>query len=330
MEMRQLQYFAAIARHGGLRQAADELNISPGNLSEQIKTLERELEVRLFDRGPRGLTLTEAGGAFLERVDQALTTLRTAREEMSDFAHLERGQLLVGALPGLGPFWLAEFLVVFLNRYRHIDLHLIERSSALLVKMLGSGEVHVGCVLLRGNGSVLPSGVRAQPLSTASLAAVVAPQHPLAHEANLRLEQLAHEPLILTSPEETPRTIVDDAFSALGIEPDVRFEANDPLTLVRLAAGGVGVGITGERIGRSHADRVVTIPIVDADMTYSLCVAWAAERGPHMRALDTFVSFLVTWWRDERSLIARGAGAGAMSQSPGRRKAESARGTPTG
>jgi LysR family cyn operon transcriptional activator len=204
MEMRQLQYFAAIARLGGLRQAADELNISPGNLSEQIKTLERELEVRLFDRGPRGLTLTEAGGAFLERVDQALTTLRTAREEMSDFAHLERGQLLVGALPGLGPFWLAEFLVVFLNRYRHIDLHLIERSSALLVKMLGSGEVHVGCVLLRGNGSVLPSGVRAQPLSTASLAAVVAPQHPLAHEANLRLEQLAREPLILTSPEETP------------------------------------------------------------------------------------------------------------------------------
>jgi DNA-binding transcriptional LysR family regulator len=108
------------------------------------------------------------------------------------------------------------------------------------------------------------------------------------------------ERLILTSPEETPRTIVDDAFGALGIEPDVRFEANDPNTLVRLAAGGVGVGITGERIGRSHADTVVTIPIAEAALNYTSRVVWAAEHGPHTRALDTFVNSLVAWWRNER------------------------------
>jgi DNA-binding transcriptional LysR family regulator len=300
MEIRQLQYFAAIARHGGLRHAADELNISPGNLSEQIRFLENELGVRLFERGPRGLTLTEAGSAFLERAEHALGTLKTAREEMLDFAHLERGQLLVGALPGLGPFWLSAFLVAFLNRFPHVELRLIERSSALLVKMLANGDIHAGCVLLAGDGTVLPTGLSAHVLVTSSLAAVVAPQHPLARESSLRLEQLADERLILTSPEETPRTIVDDAFHGQGLEPDVRFEANDPITLVQLAAGGVGVGITGETIGRSYADKVVTVPIVDAPLTYSLCVAWAAERGPHTRALDTFVRFLVTWWRDER------------------------------
>src|SRR5215207_8162276 len=300
MEIRQLQYFAAIARHGGLRHAADELNVSPGNLSEQIKYLENELKVRLFERGPRGLTLTEAGGAFLERAEQALMTLRTAREEMLDFAHLERGQLLIGALPGLGPFWLSRFLVAFLNRYPHVDLRLIERSSALLVKMLASGEIHAGCVLLAGDGSTLPPGLSAHTLHTAPLAAVVSPQHALARESSLRLAQLGGERLILTSPEETPRTIVDDAFRALGLEPDVRFEANDPITLVQLAAGGVGVGITGEGIGRFHADKVVTIPITDAPLMYSLCVAWAAERGPHTRALDTFLKFLVTWWQGHR------------------------------
>jgi DNA-binding transcriptional LysR family regulator len=138
----------------------------------------------------------------------------------------------------------------------------------------------------------------------------VAPQHTLAREPHLRLEQLATERLILTSPEETPRSIVDDAFSAVGIEPDVRFEANDPNTLVRLAAGGVGVGITGEGIGRAHAGMVVTIPITDAALNYSASVAWASEHGPHTRALDTFVNFLVTWWRNDGAAIRARHGRG--------------------
>src|SRR6516164_6010104 len=125
MDLRQLEYFVAIARHGGVRRAAEELSVSPGNLSDQIKALETELGVRLFERGPRSLHLTVAGTAFLERVDQALIALRTGREEMLEFAHLERGQLIVGALPGLGPFWLSRFLVDFLNRHRHVDLRLI-------------------------------------------------------------------------------------------------------------------------------------------------------------------------------------------------------------
>lgn len=216
MEIRQLQYFAAIARHGGLRHAADELNISPGNLSEQIKFLEAELEVRLFERGPRGLSLTQAGAAFLERVDQTRMTLKTARDEMRDFAHLERGRLLVGALPGLGPFWLTDFLVSFLNRYPHVELRLAERSSAHLTKMLASGEVQAACVLLPGKGDVLPPGLSAHTLSTSRLAAVVAPQHSLAGEPELHLEQLANERLILTSPEETPRTTTTTSAQAAG------------------------------------------------------------------------------------------------------------------
>jgi DNA-binding transcriptional LysR family regulator len=299
MEIRQLEYFAAIARHGGLRHAADELHVSPGNLSEQIKALGNELGVRLFERSSRHLRLTQAGSAFLERVDQALQVLRTAREEMLDFAHLERGQLLIGALPGLGPFWLSRFLVAFLNRHPHVDLRLIERGSASLLKLVASGEVHAACVLLPGEGDVLPPGVSAHRLVSAPLAVVVSPRHPLAGRDAVCLEQLAGERLILTSPEETPRSIVDDAFRARGLEPAVCFEANDPITLVQLAAGGVGVGITGESIGRAHANKVVTIPFEGSPLKYALSVAWAAERGPHTRALDTFLQVIVAWWRDE-------------------------------
>lgn len=297
MEIRQLEYFAAVARHGGVRHAADELNVSPGNLSEQIKSLETELGVRLFERGPRSLKLTQPGIDFLERVEQALLMLKTAREEMLDFAHLERGQLLVGALPGLGPFWLSRFLVDFLNRHPHVDLRLIERGSTVLLKLLASGDVHAACVLLPAEG-VLPAGLSAQRLIVSSLAVVVSPEHPLARQSSICLEQLAGERLILTSPEETPRLIVDEAFRARGMEPEVCFEANDPITLVQLAAGGVGVGITDPSIGRLHADKVVTVPFEGVSLMYSMAVAWAAERGPHTRALDTFLRFVVAWWRN--------------------------------
>jgi DNA-binding transcriptional LysR family regulator len=173
MDLRQLEYFATVARLGGIRHAAEELSVSPGNLSEQVKALECELGVRLFDREPRSLKLTLAGAAFLERVGDALLALRTGREEMLEFAHLERGQVIVGALPGLGPFWLSRFLVDFLNRHRHVDLRLIERGSGVLLKLLSTGEIHAACVLLRGEGEQLPAGLSAHNLVSAPLAVVV-------------------------------------------------------------------------------------------------------------------------------------------------------------
>jgi DNA-binding transcriptional LysR family regulator len=142
---------------------------------------------------------------------------------MLDFAHLERGQLLVGALPGLGPFWLSRFLVDFLSRHPYVDLRLIERGSNVLLKLLASGEVHAACVLLPGEGDQLPPGLSAHRLVLAPLAVVVAPSHPLARQSSVCLEQLASERLIVTSPEETPRLLVDEAFRARGVDTFIRF-----------------------------------------------------------------------------------------------------------
>jgi LysR family transcriptional activator of glutamate synthase operon len=296
MEMRQLQYFAAIARMGGLRQAADSLEMSPGTLSEQLKLLEQELDVRLFERGHRKLVLTEAGRTLLQRTERALLELKTAREEMRDFAQLERGELIVGALPGLGPFWLSRFLIDFLRDHPHVGLRLIERNSTILLKLLDAGEIHVACVLMPVDRKVAPERVSVRHLTIGDLAVVVSPEHPIAQQASIRLEQLSSERLILTAPDETPRLIVDDAFRAIGLEPDVYFEANDPITLVQLAAAGIGVGITGDAIGRGHAPTVVTVPIDGPPLRYALSVAWPAQRGPHTRALRTFLSYIENWW----------------------------------
>src|ERR1700730_7137378 len=124
-----------MARVGGFRRAADELDMSQATLSEQIKLLEQELGVRLFERGARNLVLTEPGRVLLERAERVLEEVRTAHEEMLEFAHLDRGQLIVGSMTGNGNGFLPGFLAAFMRRYPHVDLSLVERVSGVLLKL---------------------------------------------------------------------------------------------------------------------------------------------------------------------------------------------------
>jgi DNA-binding transcriptional LysR family regulator len=91
--------------------------------------------------------------------------------------------------------------------------------------------------------------------------------------------------------------VVNRAFSAHGLEPLVSFEADDPMTLIGLAAEGIGIGITGETIARRYSDRVVALTIEGERMRYSLALAWS-ERGPHTRAIATFLDFAAVWLTD--------------------------------
>src|SRR5258707_12104365 len=106
MELRQLQYLRSIARVSGFRRAADELDMSQATLSEQIKLLEQELGVRLFERGGRNLALTPAAKTLLARAERVLEEIKAAHEEMLEFGHLDRGQLILGRMTGNWPSWM--------------------------------------------------------------------------------------------------------------------------------------------------------------------------------------------------------------------------------
>jgi DNA-binding transcriptional LysR family regulator len=300
MEIRQLQYFVTIARKGGFRNAAEALSVSQATLSEQIKSLEHELGVRLVERSNRSLTLTEAGRALLGRADRLLAEVKATRAEMLDFAQLDRGQLVVGVVTGTGTSWLPSFVAAFLERHPNVDVRLVERTSSLLLGLLESGDLHVACLLVPAVGpdeAVAPAGISFRRVYTRDLVGVVSPRHRFAQRTSVSLTELADEHLILTSPEEVPRAIVDRAFRSRGVAPLVRFEANDPTTLIGLAAEGVGIGITGDRIARQHADKVVALPLADVQLRYSLALAWS-DRGANTRALTTFLEFATEWLVD--------------------------------
>ena len=177
MEIRQLQYFATIARTGGFRTAADALGVSLATLSEQIKALEHELGVRLVERSNRNrVSLTEAGNVLLPRAERLLSDVKATREEMLEFAQLERGQIVVGAVTGAGTSWLPMFLAAFLRRHPRVDVRLVERTSSLLLRLLDSGDVHVACLLIPADGpeaSVAPPGISLRRVYARNLVVVV-------------------------------------------------------------------------------------------------------------------------------------------------------------
>jgi len=279
---------------GGFRRAADELDMSQATLSEQIKVLEHELGVRLFERGSRTLTLTEPGRVLLERAERILDEVRAAQEEMLEFAHLDRGQLIFGTMTGVGQVWLPGFIAAFMRLHPHLDVTHVERASGVLLRLLENREIHAACLLVPPEGADVPPGISTRPLYSRDLVVVVSPQHRLARQTRVSLDEIAAERLILTSPEEAPRRIIDRGFRAQGFEPVVSFEADDPATLIGLAAEGVGIGITGENIARRHADRVVALKIDGPQLRYAMALAWS-DRGPHTRAMATFLDFAAVW-----------------------------------
>ena len=298
MEIRQLEVFVAIARLRGFRRAAIELNLSQPTLSEKIKQLERELRVTLFERNTRHLALTTAGVALFERADRILRESRVAREEMAEFADLARGEVAIGVQAPSGSFrWIPPLLAAFTERHAHVQLTLFERSYQQLLDALHDGELHVAWLLVPDGSQLDPPGIVLQRLYSRELVLVVPAAHRLAGESSVTLHALAGEPLILPRVGEPTRTVLDRAFQTKGVAPSVRCEVTDPLTLIRLAAAGLGIAVSSETAVRRTGADVRTLRLEGVHMTYSVALGWT-DRGARTRAVGAFVEFARTWSAD--------------------------------
>jgi DNA-binding transcriptional LysR family regulator len=298
VDIRQLEFFLTIARLGGFRRAALELNLSQPTLSEKIKQLEQELRVPLFERSTRHLALTVAGQALFGRADRILREMRAAREEMEEFADLARGYVAVGVQAPSGSFqWIPPLLAAFTERYAHVHLTLFERTHQQLLESLHNGEFHVAWLLVPDGSEHDPAGLILHRLYSRELVLVVPAGHRLAHETSITLDQLADEPLILPRLGEPTRTVLDKAFQTKGVEPSIRCEVTDPVTLIGLAAAGLGIAISSETVVRRSGADVITLKLEGVHMVYAVALGWT-DRGVRTKAVAAFVEFARMWSAD--------------------------------
>jgi DNA-binding transcriptional LysR family regulator len=242
MELRQLQYFAAVARHRSFTRAAEALYVTQPALSQQVRRLEAELGLQLLRRTSQGVELTPAGADLLAHADKVIAEVEAARAEMDRHAGLSRGVARVAATAADAPR-LPEALAAFHTEHPGIQVALRQGSAQEVVDLTRRGAVDVAVLALAGDP---PPGVDAHPLTDEPLRVAVPLDDPVAGAVSVGMSDLRGRPFILAEPGSALRDAVLAATQAAGYSPLPLFEVGDPHAVRFLVRAGLGISLVPE------------------------------------------------------------------------------------
>jgi LysR family transcriptional regulator, transcription activator of glutamate synthase operon len=294
VDLTQLLYFQAAAKHEHFTRAAEAVNIAQPALSRQIRNLETELGVRLFDRVGRGVRLTAAGRSILPHVDRVLAEINGIRSDVRMLSNLEGGTVALGFLHSIGAHLLPSVLAAFRAAHPHVGFTLHEGSRSELEEHVRRGELDLAIT------SPLPppgKDLIGVELLRDELVAALPPHHRLARRDEVQLGQLANEDFIfLGASFGELRTITRRACEAAGFVPRVTFEAEGLATMRGLVGAGLGVALLPQLASRVHdegAPAPVFRPLVGAPAHRIIGLIRHAERLP-APAASAFADLLIS------------------------------------
>ncbi|MCS7480291.1 LysR family transcriptional regulator [Umezawaea endophytica] len=284
MDLRQLEYFVAVAEERNFTRAAERVHISQSGVSAQIRQLERELGAELFDRSSRTATLTVAGKAALDHARAALASANAVSQAVGEVTDLIRGRLTVGMVIGCTVTPLFDALASFHRAHPGVEVSLLEDNSDRLVQALRDGSTDLALV---GTATTAPPGLEAVTIISERLVAAVPPDHPLTARRRVALRDLCAHPLVCMPPGTGLRTVFDQACAAQDLHPVIGLRASAPDAIADLAARGLGVAVLSESMAAHYRDRLTALPIADVTAHALLCLVWRDSPGPALRALLT-------------------------------------------
>jgi DNA-binding transcriptional LysR family regulator len=286
MELRQLEYFAAVARHRHFTRASHEVQVAQPALSQQIRRLERELGIELFRRSTRRVELTEAGELLLARASRVLAEVEGARQELSELTGLLRGHVSLGSLP-LASLGVPAMLEQFRDRHAGVGIHLHEQAIDVILPMLRRDELDLAFAMT--GPDEVGAGLTARILYEEELVAVMSTSHELAARKSVRVEQLADDPLIGFRPGSALRRAVDDQLARADPAPDYAFETFELETIRSLASHGLGVALLPAGYLDPSGPKVASAPLRPR-VRIPISLAWRTDRR-HTPAAEAFLEF---------------------------------------
>lgn len=243
MELRQLAYLVAVAEEGSFTRAAARVHVAQPGVSAQLRRLERELGQTLLDRSGRQVTPTEIGAAVLPHARAALGAVDGVRAVVQELSELIRGRVRVGMVAAAGAFGIADLLAGFHAAHPGVEIGLLQDESAQLLHRLNDGSLDLALIGVSGPELV---GIERQVIVDDRLMAGVHHEHPLAAHRQVALRMLVREPLICVPRGTGMRSALQEGCASLGVEPQIAFEAADPVVLAQLAARRLGLAILPE------------------------------------------------------------------------------------
>jgi DNA-binding transcriptional LysR family regulator len=278
VELRHLEYFLAVAENRSFTEAAKRLHVVQSGVSATIKALERELGAELFVRGPAGVALTPAGEELRPRARETLDAARAAKDAVNATLGSVRGTVTVGTLTRINVIDLPTLLVDLHARHPGVMVHLRAASAGSdgLLRQLRDGDLDVAFLVFTGTP---PADLNARLVAAVPLLLVVPVDHPLAQRDSVPLAELAGMSFVDSPPGYGTRTVIDNAFTAAGIDRTVTVEVADLGTAATYIRNGLGIGLLSWTILEDIDDAgLATVRIADYDLQWRLFVTTTALR----------------------------------------------------
>lgn len=290
MELRHLKTFKVVAEELHFSRAAARLNVAQPALSRTVMDLESEMGVRLLDRNSRGVTLTEAGSVFLERVRRILDETEDAVNAAQRRSRGETGTLRIGFIGTLSFDLLPRLLRAYRAVYPSMDLMLRELGPTQQRLEILAGTLDCGFIGLSADvqDEVLEMVIAAED----SLVAAIPDTHQLAGSSTLKLVDLKNEPFYLTARSNAPafNPWLIGLCQKAGFEPQIAFEIDRAATVLNYVAAGFGVSIFPARIAAMATPGVRFVTISGNLPRYQYKLAWA--RGNRSKRVADFANLV--------------------------------------
>jgi LysR family transcriptional regulator, hydrogen peroxide-inducible genes activator len=280
MTLTELRYVVAVAEARHFGQAAERCHVSQPSLSASVKNLEEELGVTLFERGKRGVFLTEAGEQIVAQARRALEEAERVRTVARQGRDPLKGVLRLGIIHTIAPYLLPDLVTALRRTAPEMPLDVEENTTANLDRMLKGGELDAVILALPYGGP----GIEAVPLYEEAFSVAAPAKHALARKKAIAVEDLDAGELLLLPVGHCFRDQVLDACNEFSRPPEAGRQGNSLETLRSMVASGLGVTVLpATALTARHAN-----PLVKAIEFTAPCpvrrVALASRRGFHRPA----------------------------------------------
>ncbi len=302
MELYQLRGFVAVAELGHLTRAAERLHLSQPALSAQIKALEDELGLQLFERTPAGMALTAAGRRLLPEAAKILDDAAALRGKARAIQGEVAGHVRVGTLADPEFIRLAQFMAIATERFPLIEIELHHEVSGAAFEKVRDGALDASFYY----GDLRHPAVASVPLREFAYR-LAGPAAWRERIANAAWEDMASLPWIMAPAISTHRVLATGLFAERGSAPETLIEADNELVIRSLVASGLGVALVREDLAREGetAGELVVWPDVRLATTLQFIYSAAKREEPELRAL---VGIIDDVWHD--TIAPRGTAPG--------------------
>ncbi|GCE45355.1 DNA-binding transcriptional LysR family regulator [Thermosporothrix hazakensis] len=275
MDLYKLEIFVLVAQEGSLSKAATRMYMSQPAISQHIHELEMSLGTQLFRRGPRGVELTAAGKTLHTYAQDILKLVAEAKAAVTEVERLSQGRLLIGATPGIGEYFLPEWMQSFKQRFPQVTIALqTEVTSQLLISLL-TNQIHVGFI----EGEIEPEEMETLalcPLHEITHRVIVGPRHPWWNRTSISFRELNGQAFVMRHPECQARTWLEEHFRAFGIRPHIDAEFDNLESIKQVVKSGTSLTILPDYVVEQERmlEQLHEITVQERPMRRMLQLVW--------------------------------------------------------